>query len=134
MSVQRRGRVGMFLTAAARFEAAGRVLMKRRELIALLACGAAAPSVAWPLAARAQQSPVPVIGFMDIRSADAIAERLRGFRQGLREIGFSEGETVAIEYRWGENKSERMPELAADLVRRHVAVILAGGSTGAVLA
>src|SRR5438128_2505089 len=96
--------------------------MRRRNFILLLG-----GAVAWPLAVRAQQPAMPVLGFFDLRSPDAMAERLRGFRQGLREIGYVEGDNVMIVYRWAENKLDRVPELAAELVRRQVAVMLAGG-------
>jgi putative ABC transport system substrate-binding protein len=84
--------------------------------------------------ARAQQPAIPVIGLLDQRSPDELAARLRGFRQGLRDSGFVEGQNVAIEYRWAENKTERLPELAADLLRRQVAVIAATSGTSPALA
>ena len=95
--------------------------MRRREFIAFLGSSLAG----WPLAARAEQQTWPVIGLLDPRSPDAMADRLRAFRQGLKETGHVEGENVAIEYRWAEGQYDRLPALAAELVRRQVAVIVA---------
>jgi putative tryptophan/tyrosine transport system substrate-binding protein len=103
--------------------------MRRRTFIAGLG-GAAA----WPLGARAQQMAAPVIGFLDSRSPEAVTDRLRGLRLGLKESGYFEGENVTIIYRWAENRDDRLPELATDLARRQVAAIVASGPLAALAA
>ena len=96
--------------------------MRRRDFISLFGSVAA-----WPLAAAAQQGAMPVIGFLDSRSSDAISDRLRAFRQGLKDTGYVEGENGAIIHRFAENQVDRLPELAADLVRRQVSLMIATG-------
>src|SRR5215467_3489471 len=104
--------------------------IRRREFIFAVS-GAAA---AWPLAARAQQPGMPLIGFLDIRSAAENTRTIAEFREGLAEAGYIESRNVAIEYRWAEGRYDRLPALAEDLVRRQAAVIVATGAIGTILA
>jgi putative ABC transport system substrate-binding protein len=104
--------------------------VRRRDFISLLGTTLAV----WPLAAGAQQPTMPAIGFLDSRSPEAVVSRLRAFRQGLQEIGYVEGENVAIVYRFAENQLERLSDLAGDLVQRQVAVIVTSGERSALAA
>jgi len=105
--------------------------VRRREFIALLGGGAAA---AWPLAARAQQPTIPVVGLLNPQSPGSIPRFLDAFRRGLAESGYIEGRNVTIDYRWGEDRPDRLPELAADLVRHKVSVIAAPSNLTALAA
>jgi putative ABC transport system substrate-binding protein len=104
--------------------------MRRREFIGLFGSAAAA----WPLASHAQQPVTPVIGFLHLTSLELTRENLASFRRGLGEIGYIEDRNVAIEYRWAQGRNAELPTLAADLVRRHVSVIVVLESTQGALA
>src|SRR5262245_49744959 len=107
--------------------------VRRRELIALIGGAAAAPTLLLSGGVLAQQA-MPVIGFLYNTSPDPIADRLRAFRQGLKETAYVEGDNVTVAYRFADNQNERMPELATDLVRRRVAVIVAPNNVSALAA
>ena len=104
--------------------------MRRREFIAIVGCTAAA----WPLASRAEQSPMPVLGFLNSASPQPFANYVAGFRAGLKEAGYIDGQNVTIEFRWAEGHYDRLPEMAADLVRHKVAVLVSTGGEPSVLA
>ena len=104
--------------------------MRRRTFITLIGSAAAT----WPVAVRAQQPAMPVIGFLHSTSPDGYTDNLRAFRQGIKITGYVEGENLAVEYRWAENKVDRLPALAAELVRRRVAAIVSGGAPASVSA
>ena len=104
-------------------------MIRRRDFITLLG-----GSAAWPLSVRAQQPAMPVVGFLNLLSPDTYTDRLRAFRHGLSDTGYVEGQNVAIDYRWAENQVDRIPELAAELVHKPVAVIITSGGTVPALA
>jgi putative ABC transport system substrate-binding protein len=101
--------------------------LKRREFITLLSGTAAA----WPLAARAQQPAMPVVGFLDTRSSDGMTSRLASFRQGLKDVGLVEGENVTIIYRWAEDRVDRLPDMARDLAHQATVIVTTGGPPAA---
>src|SRR5262245_18910550 len=102
--------------------------IERRKFLATLLGGAAA---SWPLAAGAQQPAMPLVGFLRSTPAYASIDLVAALRRGLAEAGYTEGQNIAIDYRWAENRNERLPALAADLVRRQCALIVAGGDAAA---
>jgi len=104
--------------------------MRRRDFIKVVAGSASI----WPFAARAQQSAMPVVGYLSAYASDEGETRLAAFRRGLQEAGYVEGQNVAIEYRWAGNQIDRLPAMAADLVQRHVNVIAATTTPGALAA
>src|SRR3984893_19486240 len=104
--------------------------MRRREFITLL--GGAATT--WPITARAQQQTVPMIGYLSVGPPDSAARNLAAFREGLKEAGYVEGKNLLIEYRWSEGQNNRLPELATELVRLRVAVIVSASGRPSVLA
>src|SRR5262252_9471631 len=106
--------------------------MNRREFISAL--GGAAAGSCWPLAALAQQAAMPVIGFLHARSPEDMVPQLAGFRRGLAESGYAEGQSVMIEYRWGRGQSDHLPAMAAELVDRRVDVLVAGSDAPAIAA
>jgi putative ABC transport system substrate-binding protein len=108
--------------------------MKRRAFLSLIGGTAAASCASWPLAARAQQPAMPAVGYLSPTSLAMIPGRLRGFRQGLKEAGYIEGENVAVEYRWAEGEYDRLPTMALELVRRQVSVIVTGANAGTLAA
>jgi putative tryptophan/tyrosine transport system substrate-binding protein len=120
---------GNFLTQGYEL-ACGHDRVKRRREFITFVCGAAT----WPLAARAQQPKVPVIGFLESKSARDSGQTLAAFHRGLNEAAFIEGQNVAIDYRWADNQHDRLPTLAADLVQRKVAVIAAPDTASALAA
>src|SRR5260370_39407201 len=101
--------------------------LRRRHFITRLGGAAAAPSMFWPRSASAEQAPMPVIGFLSSASPQSYAHVVAAFRQGLKEVGYLEGQNIAIEYRWAEGQYDRLPALAAELVRRQGAGIAATG-------
>jgi ABC-type uncharacterized transport system substrate-binding protein len=101
--------------------------MRRRAFITLLGSAAAA----WPLAARAQQPAMPVIGFLDTRSSDGMTSRLASFRQGLKEVGIVEGENVMVIYRWAEDRVDRLPDMARELAQQATVIVTTGGPPSA---
>ena len=104
--------------------------MRRREFIKVLTNTV----VAWPLTARAQQAAIPVIGFLNSGSADAYSDRITAFQQGLRQLGYIDGENVSVDYRWALGEYDRLPKFAAELVERRVSVLVATGGEPAALA
>src|SRR5262249_43153432 len=104
--------------------------MRLRDFIALLG----GTTAAWPLATRAEQSPMPVIGFLNSASPQPFANYVAGFRAGLKGTGYVDGQNVAIEFRWAEGHYDRLPEMAADLVSRKVAVLVSTGGTPSITA
>lgn len=108
--------------------------MRRRKFITLLGGAAVTPAMLWPLSARAQQSTMPVVGFISSEKPELFVDRVNALRQGLSQAGYDEGRNIGIEYRWAEGRNSRLPSLVADLVGRKVSVIIVLGSVAGALA